>query len=42
MKTLLILGDAYNVVGFSVTEYTPGDGAGVERLRDIVEYGCRI
>lgn len=42
MMTLATLQDVCNTVGFSVTEYAPEDGADVERLRDIVEYGCRI
>lgn len=39
METLWTLKDAYNIVGFSVTEYAPGYDADVERLRDIIEYG---
>lgn len=42
MKTLRTLQDQFNIVGFSVTEYAPGDGADISRLRDIVGYGYGI
>ena len=39
-KTLRALKNEYNIVGFSVTEYAPGNGVDAEQLRDIIEWGC--
>lgn len=39
METLAALKDGFNVVGFSLTEYTPGRGAHVGQLKELIEYG---